>query len=476
MNPLDLRTWLGEVDKLGELKHVRGAHWNLELGAISELNVKKDVPPALLFDEIEGYAKGFRVLTCSTSSPARLSSILRLPLQRTHHGLVEALRGKPAQWQAAAGRFPAKLVKSGAALEHVEREVDVLRFPAPLWHEHDGGRYIGTGCSVVTRDLESDWVNVGTYRVQVIDRNHVALDMVPGKHGRIHYEKHKAAGKRFPVVIVCGADPLGYLISGIEVPFGMCEYNYIGAILGEPVAVLPGELTGLPFPAASEIVLEGHVEPNDERTEGPFGEFHGYYPGKEGVAPIVTVERVNYRRDPILMGSPPAKPPNDYSYSKAVMRSALLHDALVAAGVPDVRAVWAHEIGGARMFNVVAIKQRYAGHARQAGHILSQCGVGAYMSRYSVVVDEDIDPANLQEVMWAVATRTDPAIDIDIIERGMGSKNDPMYVAYRYNAPYSSKAVIDACRPWDHLQEFPQVAEASRELQAKIRAKWKDLF
>jgi len=476
VNPLDLRTWLGEVDKLGELKHVRGADWNLELGAISELNVKKDAPPALLFDEIAGYPKGFRVLTCSTSSPARLSSILRLPLERTHHGLVEALRGRPAQWQAAAGRFPAKGVKSGAALENVEREVDVLKFPSPLWHEHDGGRYIGTGCSVVTRDLESDWVNVGTYRVQVIDRNHVALDMVPGKHGRIHYEKHKAAGKRFPVVIICGADPLGYLISGIEVPFGMCEYNYIGAILGEPVAVVNGELTGLPFPAAAEIVLEGHVEPDDERTEGPFGEFHGYYPGKEGLAPVVTVERLYYRRDPILMGSPPAKPPNDYSYSKAVMRSALLHDALVAAGVPDVRAVWAHEIGGARMFNVVAIKQRYAGHARQAGHILSQCGVGAYMSRYSVVVDEDIDPANLQEVMWAVATRTDPAIDIDIIERGMGSKNDPMFVAYRYNAPYSSKAVIDACRPWDHLREFPRVAEASRELQAKIRARWKDLF
>jgi UbiD family decarboxylase len=476
MNALDLRTWLAEMEKLGEVKLVRGAHWNLELGAISELNVKKDAPPALLFDEIEDYAQGFRVLTCSTSSPARLSSILRLPLERTHHGLVERLRGKPAQWQAAAGRFPATVVKSGPALEHVQREVDVLKFPSPLWHELDGGRYIGTGCSVVTRDLESDWVNVGTYRVQVIDANHVALDMVPGKHGRIHYEKHKAAGKRFPVVIVCGADPLGYLISGIEVPFGMCEYNYIGAILGEPLAVVEGELTRLPFPAASEIVLEGHVEPNDERTEGPFGEFHGYYPGKEGVAPVVTVERVYYRRDPILLGSPPAKPPNDYSYSKAVMRSALLHDALVAAGVPDVRAVWAHEIGGARMFNVVAIKQRYAGHARQAGHILSQCGVGAYMSRYSVVVDDDIDPANLQEVMWAVATRTDPAIDIDIIERGMGSKNDPMFVAYRYQAPYSSKAVIDACRPWDHLREFPQVAEASKALQAKIRAKWKDLF
>jgi len=256
----------------------------------------------------------------------------------------------------------------------------------------------------------------------------------------------------------------------------MCEWNYIGAILKRRVEVVKGEATGLPFPSAAEIVLEGHVEPNDERTEGPFGEFHGYYPGKAGTAPVVTVERVYYRNKPILVGSPPAKPPNDYSYSKAVMRSALLHDALVASGVPEVRAVWAHEIGGARMFNVVSIKQRYAGHARQAGHILSQCGVGAYMSRYSVVVDEDIDPSNLQEVMWAVATRTDPSVDIDIIERGVGSKNDPMYVAYRYNAALASKAIIDACRPWDHLGEFPPVAEASKELQEKIRAKWKDLL
>jgi UbiD family decarboxylase len=158
------------------------------------------------------------------------------------------------------------------------------------------------------------------------------------------------------------------------------------------------------------------------------------------------------------------------------MRSALLLDALVAAGVPDVANVWAHEIGGARMFNVVAIKQRYAGHARQAGHILSQCGVGAYMSRYSVVVDEDIDPSNLQEVMWAIATRTDPEIDIDIIRRGMGSKNDPMSIAYRYDAPLTSKAVIDACRPYDFLKTFPDVAEASKQLQDEVRAKWKDLF
>lgn len=477
-NPLDLRTWLDDVRALGELTDVSGADWNLELGAISELNVKKPLPHALVFDDIPGYEAGYRVVTCSTSSPGRLSSILRLGVERSHRGLVEKLRGLPRQWQAAAPGYAPHVVENGSVFENIDSgaAVDLFKFPSPLWHEKDGGRYIGTGCMVVTRDLDSDWVNVGTYRVMIHDKNHVGLDMIPGKHGAIQYEKHMKAGKPFPVAIVAGCDPLGYLISGIEVPFGMCEYNYIGAILKQPVEVVGTQLTGLPVPSGAEIVIEGWAHPGDERIEGPFGEFHGYYPGKAATAPVVTVERIYYRNQPILMGSPPAKPPNDYSYSKAVMRSALLMDALQASGVPDVTAVWAHEIGGARMFNVVAIKQRYAGHARQAGHILSQCGVGAYMSRYSVVVDEDIDPSNLQEVMWAVATRTDPDLDIDIIKRGMGSKNDPMSIAYTSSAPLTSKAVIDACRPFDYLASFPAVAEASKALQDQVRAKWRHIL
>jgi UbiD family decarboxylase len=477
-NALDLRKWLEEARALGELKDVPGAHWNLELGAISELNVKREGAPALLFDEIPDYPKGFRVLTCSTSSPGRLSSILRLGPQENHRDLVQTLRGKPKQWQSQATEYNPVRVETGPIFENIQSDddVDLFSFPSPLWHEKDGGRYIGTGCMVVTKDLDSDWINVGTYRVMIHDKTHVGLDMIPGKHGAIQYDKHMKAGKPFPVAIVVGCDPLGYLISGIEVPFGMCELNYIGAILRQPVSVVNGQLTGLPFPSASEIVLEGWAHPGDERIEGPFGEFHGYYPGKAETAPVVTIERIYYRNQPIIMGSPPAKPPNDYSYSKAVMRSALLVDALQAAGVPDVEGVWAHEIGGARMFNVVSIRQRYAGHARQAGHILSQCGVGAYMSRYSVVVDEDIDPSNLQEVMWAVATRTDPDLDIDIIKRGMGSKNDPMSIANPYKAPFNTKAIIDACRPYDYIKEFPEVAEASKELQEKVRSKWQHVL
>src|SRR5438128_12642369 len=133
VNGLDLRSWLTQVHELEELKEVRGADWNLELGAISELNVKKELPPALLFDEIKGYPKGFRVLTCSTSSPARLSSILRFPIQTIHRHLVEELRGKPRIWQAEAANYDPVVVNRGPVFENVQKnaDVDVLIFPAP---------------------------------------------------------------------------------------------------------------------------------------------------------------------------------------------------------------------------------------------------------------------------------------------------------------------------------------------------------
>ena len=477
-NPLDLRKWIDEIRTLGEIRDVMGADAHLEVGAISQLVVKRDKPPALLFDEIVGYPKGHRVLTCSTSSPTRLSSILRLGFESSHRGLVARMRGKPAQWQATAPNFDPVRVDQGPVLENVLRGADVSAeaFPAPFWNEKDGGRFIGTGCSVVTRDLESGWINVGTYRIMVVDRTRVTLMMIPGKHGSIQHAKYIKAGKPFPVAIILGADPLNYLISGIEVPFEMSEFNYIGAILGQPVSVVHGEITGLPFPSGAEVVLEGFCYPDEKAPEGPFGEFLGYYAGEVGEAPVVRIERVYHRSNPILIGSPPSKPPNDYSYSKAVMRSALLLNALASAGVADVQSVWAHEVGGARLFNVVSIKQRYAGHARQAGHILSQCGAGAYMSKYTIVVDEDIDPANLQEVIWAIATRTEPEEDFDLIRRGMGSKTDPMSIAYKQSAPLASKVVIDACKPFEHLAKFPTVVEASHELQEQVKAKWRDLF
>ena len=186
----------------------------------------------------------------------------------------------------AASTMPVAVADRAGARKHAKGSVDVLAFPSPLWHEMDGGRYIGTGCSVVTRDLDSDWVNVGTYRVQVIDRNHVALDMVPGKHGRIHYEKHKEAGKRFPVAIVlrrrsARLPHLGHRDSVRHVRVELHRRDPAAS----PSRWLHGEMTGLPFPAASEIVLEGFVEPNDERTEGPVRRVPRLLPGQGGHRP-----------------------------------------------------------------------------------------------------------------------------------------------------------------------------------------------
>jgi UbiD family decarboxylase len=181
-----------------------------------------------------------------------------------------------------------------------------------------------------------------------------------------------------------------------------------------------------------------------------------------------------HRRDPILLGAPPCKPPMDYSYMRTVMKSAMIQDALVKAGVSEVRGVWAPECGGGRMLIVVAIKQRFCGHSRQAAAIAAQCQAASYMNRYVVVVDEDIDPTNLEEVMWAMCTRTDPATDIEVMHKTFGSKVDPM--RREPNPTYNSRALIDACRPFDWIDDFPVVAEASPALRRRIMKKWGHLF
>ncbi|MFB3067726.1 MAG: UbiD family decarboxylase [Acidobacteriota bacterium] len=476
-NIWDLRSWLASVEQLGELKHVSGAHWDLELGGISEIN-NRQRGPCLLFDDIVDYPSGYRVVTGTTGSPVRLAATLGFPSYPSSAELVEALRGKPQQWEALSVEFPPQYVEDGPVLENViaGKEINLLDFPVPKWHEKDGGRYIGTGSVVVTKDLDSEWINLGAYRMMVHDERTCALNMVAGKHGRQQIDRYFSAGKPFPVVVSLGHHPLLFLFAGLEVKYGLSEYNYVGGILGEPVQVIKGEVTGLPMPAASELVLEGWCQPGNFKMEGPLGEFHGYYSSSEKGAPVLEVERVYHRNNPILLGTPPARPPHDYSYSKAVMRSALLHEALEKAGVPEVVSCWADEVGGSRMLLVVSIKQGYQGHARQAGLVASQCHVGAYLGRYVIVVDDDIDPSDLQNVMWAVVTRSDPARDIEIITRAWGSRGDPQNVTFDQKVPYNTRAIIDACRAYEYLDVFPPVAEISPQFQEELKKKWKDLL
>jgi len=469
----DLRDWLSRVEGMGQLRVIEGADPELEIGVLTEINARRSSSPAFLFDKIKGYEPGFRVLTGLLLTRGRLALTYGFPTDLSEGELADRLRGKPMEWENKSRDFPPQWVEIGPVLQNVQKgeDVNVLKFPTPRWHELDGGRYIGTGCAVITKDPDSGLVNLGTYRIQIVDGKRVTLYISPGKHGRIHYEKYHARGGPCPVAVSVGHDPLAFVAAALEVPTGICEYNYMGAIAGEPYKVIRGPVTGLPIPASAEIVLEGWCHPGEAHEEGPFGEWTGYYASGVRPAPVIQVQCVMHRNDPIMVGVPPNRPPHDYSYMRSVLRSAMLFDALAKAGVPDVRGVWCHEAGGSRLILIVSIKQRYPGHARQAGFVASQCQVGAYLGRYVIVVDEDIDPANTFDVLWALATRSDPAKDIDIIRRAWSGPLDPI-IPRGPEVGFNSRAIIDACKPYEWIDKFPAVSESSPALRARMIGKW----
>ncbi|MDP6558613.1 MAG: UbiD family decarboxylase [Candidatus Binatia bacterium] len=468
-----LREWLEIADRIRELKRVDGCDWDKEIGAVTDLCCQLSNPPAHLFDRIKDAKPGYRVLTCALSSPKRLAAALRIDATTTWELVRELRRGRIAEWEKGGASVRPRWVQDGPILENVfEREkVDLFIFPTPKWHEGDGGRYIGTGCAVLTQDPDSGWINAGAYRCMVLGPREVGIWMATQRHGRTHMDKYFARRERCPVVISVGHDPLLSLLAGLD--FGATsELEIMGRVTGEPLEVVLGRGTGLPIPAQSEVVLEGWTNPGYEKVEGPFAEFLGYYSGDPRPVPVLEVETLYHRNDPILLGVPLSKPPHDLSYSYSVLRSALIQDALERAGVPDVRAVWADEVGGGRQLVTVAIRQRYPGHSKQAGIVASQCQAGAYLGRYVIVVDEDTDPLNLREVMWAVATRSDPEEDIDILRRTWTSLVDPLAVTFDPGVVMNSRAIIDACRPYEHLQRFPPVATSSPDYLEKVREKF----
>lgn len=472
MRTKDLREWIDAVDKMGELKRLNGAHWDIEIGAITELAHRKEGSAAVLFDEIPDHQPGYRVLSNSMGSLPRLAHTIGFDPAMGH---AEFIR-KWLETIKDLKPIPALEVKDGPVLENVKegKDINLFEFPAPKWHEHDGGRYIGTGSVDVTRDPDDGWVNVGCYRVMVHNENTLGFYISPGKQGRVHRDKHFSSNKPMQVVMSFGHHPIVFMAGSIEVPVGLTEFDYIGGITGQPLEVIYGEHTGLPFPATAEIVIEGEVVPGEAMEEGPFGEWTGYYGSAQRAEPIVKVTRLMHRTNPIILGSPPTRPPAELGFYRAFLRSALIWDQLEKAGVPDVRGVWTPGSGGSRLIIVVAIKQRFLGHARQAGHVASMCRAGAYLGRYVIVVDEDINPYDINDVMWAMATRSDPSTSIDFINRAWSGPLDP--VIRKGQSFGNSRAIIDCTRPFEWLDEFPEVAESSPAVRDAAMKKWGKLL
>jgi 4-hydroxy-3-polyprenylbenzoate decarboxylase len=459
----DLRTWLEAARKLGEVREVAGLSWEKDIGMVSELALHDDAAPCLVFRDIPGSLEGSRVLV-NFFGGKRKNMTLGFPSDLSRIDLSEAFR---THYMSDLKRLAPKYVDDAPILQNVMlgADIDVTRFPTPQWHEPDGGRYIGTGSFNITRDPDEGWVNCGTYRVMIHDEKSLGFYISPGKHGRQMRDKYEARKEPMPVAVVAGGDPLTFLMACSEVPYGVCEYEIVGGMRGAPVEVIKGPITGLPIPAHAEIAIEGFVQPGNVRQEGPFGEWTGYYASDIRPEPVLDIKAIYHRDNPILLGCPPLRPPDEICRYRAVVRSALLRENIEKAGVPGVSAVWAHEVGSARLLLVVGIHQRYPGHARQAGHIASQCHVGAYAGRYVIVVDDDIEVSNLEEVIWAVLTRSDPATSIDIIHNAWSTPLDPRIEPERKakGDNTNSRAVIDACRPWHWRDKFPAVNELSPE-------------
>jgi UbiD family decarboxylase len=464
----DLRAWIAEMEAADQLQRVLGAEPEEEIGGIVDVYQRRIGNKAVLFDDIPGFPRGYRILANILTSIARINLTIGLPVLAREVDLVRFWR----RYMREMKSIPPVTAATGSVLENVKgsNELDLRAIPTPKWHEQDGGYFIGTGCMVVMKDPDSGWINYGAYRVQVHGRDLASVHCTKGKHGNLLMRKYHERGEPCPVAVVVGMHPALFMVSGLEIPYGKNEYDLAGGLLGAPVEVIPGPRTGLPIPANAEIAFEGLVHPNDLVDEGPFGEWCGYYVAGQRKETAIRVETLLHRNDPILLGAIPGIPPDDDSFYRGTYRSGAVWNQLEAVGIPEVKGVWAHAAGGSRLWLTVAIKQQYAGHAKQAGLVAAQCHAGAYANRFVVVVDDDIDPADMDRVIWAMCTRCDPREGFEMLRGCWTGTSDPMN--YGPSDTRNARVVIDACRPWSRRASFPVEARSSGELDRRIREKW----
>jgi UbiD family decarboxylase len=469
----DLREWLDVVDALGELKRVQGANSEEDIGAVTEMLDHTEESPCVLFDQITNFTPGYRVLVNSMGSRKRQAVTLGLDPDEASHGRLlqfwrELLKG--------FAPIPPVQVNRGSIQQNILRDddVDLNRFPVPIWHPLDGGRFIGTASVNIMRDPDTGIINAGTYRNQVFDKNSIGIRAAPPHHGGIIKEKYMQRGQSCPIVTVVGADPLLFLASCVEGPrYGESELDWAGGVRGSPVEVVQGELTGLPIPAHAEIALEGFITTNEFSKEGPYGEWMGYYQDGYPNDRVVRIHRIYHRNDPILLGCPQGKPPHEDNRFLAYLRAGMIWDQLEKSGVPGVCGVWSPPEGGNRLMTVVALKTQYVGHAKQAGLIASQCSGGIEMNRLTVVVDDHVDVTNIQDVVWAILARCDPERGVEIIKDTKGSRIDMAIGPDQRELNANSRMIIDATTPftWKNHPLAGDIISTPERTRA-ILAKW----
>jgi len=448
---------------------------NLEIAEISDRVVKAG-GPALLFENVRGYRMPVVTnlfgtlermkLALEVENLDRIGEDLLAVIQPPEfpHTFMDKLKTLPRLIRLSS--FIPKIVKGGPCKEVIVRDKPSLEeLPVLKCWPEDGGPFI-TLPLVFTKDPETGQRNVGMYRMQVHDRTTTGMHWHVHKGGAEHYRKFKSGDGKMPVAVALGADPAVIFSAAAPLPPGIDEMLFAGFLRKEPVELVKCETIDMEVPARAEIILEGYVDLEETRLEGPFGDHTGYYSLADHY-PVFHLTCVTRRKNPVYPATVVGRPPMEDAYmGKAIERIFL---PLIKLNLPEVVDINMPPEGVFHNCVIVSIRKSYPGQAKKVMSAL--WGMGLMMlAKLIIVVDGEVDVQNLSEVMWRVFNNIDAKRDVMMIEGPLD--------ALDHSSPLpclGTKMGIDATRKWadeGHLREWPKDIVMSEDVKRLVDRKW----
>jgi len=454
----DLREFISKLEQDGELSRVKvEVDLNYEVGAVCSKNYDTgglDGSKALLFEKPKGYSTSLAVNILGTRKRYCMA------IDTTPENFI------PEWMERTKNPIEPVIIDHGPCQEniHTGDDVDLSMLPIPIWNERDGGPYI-TLPHHISKDPETGQRNMSIYRSQVHDNKTIGIWAAPIRHIHMQWKKAHAKGDSFPVATVIGVDPALTLTATAPFTQGIDELAMAGALRGAPVEMVRCKTVPLEVPANAEWVLEGEIRPNAKRMEGPFGEGAGYYGGTTE-REYIEIKAITHRNNPINQGAYLRKPPSEV----LSLKLSWLVEAVRQCPLPGLVKLSMPEAGCCSGIAVASIKKAYDGHGKMMGLALLGMAAGKLI-KIVIVVDEDIDPDNWTDVMWAVTTRFQPERDVEIIKDVCAWALDPSLPAEsRDVTDLTSKMIIDATKPYK--MPFAEVALPKKDVLEKVEREW----
>ncbi|APA01364.1 phenolic acid decarboxylase BsdC [Bacillus velezensis] len=409
----DFREFLAALEKEGQLLTVNEeVKPEPDLGAAARAASNLgDKTPALLFNNIYGHHDAQVALNVIGSWPNH-AMMLGMPKDTP-------VKEQFFEFAKRYDAFPVPVKREETAPFH-ENEIteDINLFDIlPLFriNQGDGGYYLDKAC-VISRDLEDPdnfgKQNVGIYRMQVKGKDRLGIQPVPQHDIAIHLRQAEERGVNLPVTIALGCEPVITTAASTPLLYDQSEYEMAGAIQGEPYRIVKSKLSDLDIPWGAEVVLEGEILAGKREYEGPFGEFTGHYSGGRSM-PVIKIKRVYHRNNPIFEHLYLGMPWTECDYMIGINTCVPLYQQLKEAYPNEIVAVNAMYTHG--LIAIISTKTRYGGFAKAVGMRALTTPHGLGYCKMVIVVDEDVDPFNLPQVMWALSTKMHPKHDAVII-------------------------------------------------------------